>query len=138
MLAVSIAMRESGLAALLAGGLVGLGEGLSPWMMLSLVILLTSIATEFISNNAVAVLFVPIVIGVAQQLGVDPRPFVVGVMLAASASFATPIGYQTNTLVYSAGNYRFSDFARMGVPLNLIVWAAASLLIPLFWPLVPA
>jgi di/tricarboxylate transporter len=138
MLAVSIAMRESGLAALLAGGLVGLGGGLSPWMMLSLVILLTSIATEFISNNAVAVLFVPIVIGVAQQLGVDPRPFVVGVMLAASASFATPIGYQTNTLVYSAGNYRFADFARMGVPLNLIVWAATSLLIPLFWPLVPA
>jgi di/tricarboxylate transporter len=137
MLAVSIALRESGLAALLAGTLVEVGGGLSPWMMLSLTILLTSIATEFISNNAVAVLFTPIVIGVAQHLGVDPRPFVVGVMFAASASFATPIGYQTNTLVYNAGNYRFSDFARMGVPLNLIVWAVASLVIPLFWPLVP-
>lgn len=138
MLAISIAMRESGLAELLASGLVGAGAGLSPWMMLALVILITSIATEFISNNAVAVLFTPIVIGVAQQLGVDPRPFVVGVMFAASASFATPIGYQTNTLVYNAGNYRFTDFARLGVPMNLIVWLTASLLIPLFWPLVPA
>lgn len=135
MLAVSIAMRESGLAAQLAGTLVDLGGGLSPWVMLSLTILLTSIATEFISNNAVAVLFTPIVIGVAQQLGVDPRPFVVGVMFAASLSFATPIGYQTNTLVYSAGNYRFADFARIGIPMNLLTWLAASLLIPLFWPL---
>jgi di/tricarboxylate transporter len=135
MLAVSIAMRESGLAAMLAGALVGAGAGLTPWMMLALVILLTSITTEFISNNAVAVLFTPIVISVAHQLGVDPRPFVVGVMFAASASFATPIGYQTNTLVYNAGNYRFTDFARLGIPLNLIVWLASSLLIPLFWPL---
>lgn len=138
MIAISIAMRESGLADLLAAFLVGAGVGLSPWMMLAIVILITSIATEFISNNAVAVLFTPIVIGVAQQLGVDPRPFVVGVMFAASASFATPIGYQTNTLVYNAGNYRFTDFARLGIPLNLIVWIVASLVIPLFWPLQPA
>ncbi|MGL1832367.1 SLC13 family permease [Rhodocyclaceae bacterium SMB388] len=135
MIAISIAMRESGLADLLATSLVGAGVGLSPWMMLAIVILITSIATEFISNNAVAVLFTPIVIGVAQQLGVDPRPFVVGVMFAASASFATPIGYQTNTLVYNAGNYRFTDFARLGIPMNLIVWIVASLVIPLFWPL---
>lgn len=138
MLALSIAMRDSGLADLLARGLVVAGDGLNPWMMLALVILLTSITTEFVSNNAVAVLFTPVVIGVAQQLGVDPRPFVVGVMFAASASFATPIGYQTNTLVYNAGNYRFTDFARLGVPMNLIVWVLASVLIPFFWPLVPA
>ncbi|MBZ2190029.1 SLC13 family permease [Alcanivorax sp. JB21] len=137
MLAVSIAMRESGLADMLAGLLVGWGGGLSPWMMLAIVILLTSIATEMISNNAVAVLFTPVVIAVAQQLGVDPRPFVVGVMFAASASFATPIGYQTNTLVYSAGNYRFTDFARLGIPMNLLVWLSACVLIPLFWPLNP-
>lgn len=138
MLAISIAMQNSGLDKLLASALADVGGGLSPWMMLSLVILLTSIATEFISNNAVAVLFTPIVIGIAQHLGVDPRPFVVGVMLAASASFATPIGYQTNTLVYSAGNYKFTDFARLGIPLNLIVWISASVLIPMFWPLTRA
>ncbi len=137
MIAISIAMRESGLADLMASGLVSAGAGLSPWAMLVLVILITSIATEFISNNAVAVLFTPIVIGVAQQLGVDPRPFVVGVMFAASASFATPIGYQTNTLVYNAGNYRFTDFARLGIPMNLIVVATAGVLIPIFWPLTP-
>lgn len=137
MLAISVAMRESGLSALAAQQLVHWGGGLSPWLVLSLVILATSVATEFISNNAVAVLFTPVVIGVALQLGVDPRPFVVGVMFAASFSFATPIGYQTNTLVYSAGNYRFSDFARLGVPMNLLTWAASSLLIPLFWPFHP-
>lgn len=137
MLAISIAMRNSELDKLLAAQLVALGGGMSPWLMLSLVILITSIATEFLSNNAVAVLFTPVVIGVAQQLGVDPRPFVVGVMFAASCSFATPIGYQTNTLVYSAGNYRFSDFARMGVPMNIMTWLLMSFLIPLFWPLHP-
>ncbi len=135
MLAISIAMHDSGLDQIIANQLVSLGGGISPWLMLSLVILLTSIATEFISNNAVAVLFTPIVIGIAQQLGADPRPFVVGVMFAASCSFATPIGYQTNTLVYSAGNYRFTDFARMGIPMNLLTWLAASILIPIFWPL---
>jgi di/tricarboxylate transporter len=134
MLAVSVAMRDSGLSALAAQSLVQWGGGLSPWVVLALVILATSMATEFLSNNAVAVLFTPVVIGVAVELGVDPRPFVVGIMFAASFSFATPIGYQTNTLVYSAGNYRFSDFARLGVPMNLLTWAAASLLIPLFWP----
>jgi di/tricarboxylate transporter len=134
MLAISVALRESGVDQHLANGLVHLGGGWSPWVVLSLVILLTSIVTEFISNNAVAVLFTPIVIGVAQALGVDPRPFVVGVMFAASCSFATPIGYQTNTLVYNAGHYRFSDFARLGVPLNLVTWLAASVLIPLAWP----
>ncbi|MGE0014319.1 MAG: SLC13 family permease [Azoarcus sp.] len=138
MLAMSIAMHDSGLDKLLASGLVGIGGDLPPWMMLSLVVLITSIATEFISNNAVAVLFTPIVIGIAEHIGIDPRPFVVGVMFAASASFATPIGYQTNTLVYNAGNYRFTDFARLGVPLNLIVWVSATVLIPMFWPLTPA
>jgi di/tricarboxylate transporter len=136
-LAVSVAMRTSGLSDAAAQALVHWGGGLSPWLVLSLVILATSVATEFISNNAVAVLFTPVAIGVALALGVDPRPFVVGVMFAASFSFATPIGYQTNTLVYSAGNYRFSDFARLGVPMNLLCWAAASALIPLFWPFYP-
>lgn len=137
MIAISIAMRDSGLADYMASGLVSIGGDLSPWMILALVVLITSIATEFISNNAVAVLLTPIVIGVAHQLGVDPRPFVVGVMFAASASFATPIGYQTNTLVYSAGNYHFTDFARLGIPMNIIVVVVTSLLIPIFWPFIP-
>ena len=70
-------------------------------------------------------------------MGVDPRPFVVAVMFAASASFSTPIGYQTNTFVYNAGGYRFTDFVKVGVPLNIICWAVATFAIPLFWPLVP-
>jgi di/tricarboxylate transporter len=137
MLALSVAMRDSGLSQLLADGLVHLGGGWSPWVMLALLILITSVLTEFVSNNAVAVLLTPVAIAMAQALGLDPRPFVVGVMFAASASFATPIGYQTNTLVYSAGNYKFSDFVRLGVPMNLLVWASASVLIPWFWPLTP-
>lgn len=135
MIAISMAMQNAGLDQIIANQLVLLGGDMPPWLMLSLIILMTSIATEFISNNAVAVLFTPIVIGVAQQMGVDPRPFVVGIMFAASYSFATPIGYQTNTLVYNAGNYRFSDFLRIGIPMNILTWLAASLLIPLFWPL---
>lgn len=137
MLAISIAMRNSGLDQLLTGQLAALGEGMSPWLMLSLVILITSVATEALSNNAIAVLFTPVAIGLAQQMGVDPRPFVVGVMFAANCSFATPIGYQTNTLVYSAGNYRFADFARLGVPMNVLTWLLCSVLIPLFWPFHP-
>ncbi|WP_334136183.1 SLC13 family permease, partial [Tepidimonas sp.] len=135
MLALSVAMRDSGLVAQAAHALAVGAEGLSPQAVLSLVILAASVATEFLSNSAVAALLTPLAIDVAHALGVDPRPFVVGVMLAASASFATPIGYQTNTLVYAAGHYRFSDFARLGVPLNILVWALASVLIPLFWPL---
>uniref|UniRef100_UPI003F727BF0 SLC13 family permease n=1 Tax=Polymorphobacter sp. TaxID=1909290 RepID=UPI003F727BF0 len=90
---------------------------------------LTSVLTEVVTNNAVAVLLTPIVIGLAQQLGIDPRPLIVAVMFGASASFATPIGYQTNTLVYGAADYRFADFIRIGVPMNVIVGIAASLAI---------
>lgn len=134
MLAISIAMRDSGLADMAARSLLNIGQGLDPWWILLAVIFLTSILTEVLSNNAVAVLMTPIVIGMADHMGVDARPFVVGVMFAASMSFATPIGYQTNTLVYSAGNYKFSDFARLGIPLNILLGAGAALLIPLFWP----
>ncbi|HMU64711.1 MAG: SLC13 family permease [Nitrosomonas sp.] len=134
MLAISIAMRDSGLADMAARSLLSIGQGLDPWWMLLAVIFLTSVLTEVLSNNAVAVLMTPIVIGMADHMGVDARPFVVGVMFAASMSFATPIGYQTNTLVYSAGNYKFSDFARLGIPLNILLGAGAALLIPLFWP----
>ena len=103
-------------------------------VVLAAVYLLSSILTELISNNAVAVLLTPIIISIALALGVDARPFIVAMMFGCSASFATPIGYQTNTYVYGAGGYRFSDFLRVGVPLNLILWLVATWLIPKFWP----
>ncbi|SDT90945.1 SLC13 family permease [Halopseudomonas salegens] len=137
MLAISIAMNKVGLVDSIVNQMMALSPILGPLFMLSFIYLLTSVLTEMVSNNAVAVLVTPIAIGVALQLGADPRPFVVAVMFAASASFATPIGYQTNTFVYSAGGYRFSDFLRIGVPLNLIMWGTATLIIPLIWPLFP-
>ena len=105
-----------------------------PWVLVFGIYFFALILSELLSNNAVAVLFTPIVIGVAEHLGVDPRPFVVGVMFAASASFATPIGYQTNMMVYTAGGYRFSDFLRVGIPLNLLFFVVSVGLIPQIWP----
>ena len=134
-LALGRAMELSGAAQLVVDGVIGLVEDLGPAVILSMVYLLTMILTEFLSNNATAILLTPIAIGLAGGLGVDPRPFVVAVMLASSNAFATPIGYQTNTFVYSAGGYKFVDFVRIGLPLNLITWLAASLMIPLVWPL---
>ena len=135
MLAISIAMDKVGLVKLLVENVMGWLPWAGPLLMLSLIYLLTSVLTEMLSNNAVAVLVTPIAIGLAQHMGVDPRAFVVAVMFAASASFATPIGYQTNTLVYGPGGYRFSDFIRVGLPLNLLMALTAALVIPIFWPL---
>ena len=112
-------------------------EGLSPFAMILAVYLLGLILTEFLSNNAVAVIYTPIAIQLAQSLGVDPRPFVVAVMFSATLAFATPIGYQTNMMVYGPGGYRFLDFTKIGVPLNIITWLLCSALIPLIWPLHP-
>lgn len=135
MLAVGSALEKTGAAWMIVQGLAVLAAGLGPIAVLSAVYFTTSALTEIMSNNATAILLTPIVIGLAEQLGVDPRPFVVAVMFAASASFATPIGYQTNTFVYGAGGYRFTDFIRIGLPLNILLWAAATLVIPMFWPL---
>jgi di/tricarboxylate transporter len=88
-----------------------------------------------LSNNATAILLLPIAISAAQGLGVDPKPFIIAVCFGASACFATPIGYQTNLLVYGPGGYRFSDYLKLGMPLNLLVWVMGSLFIPLIWPL---
>jgi di/tricarboxylate transporter len=134
MLAVGQAMESSGALTLIVAALSPVLQGLSPVLLLAALYALTSTLTEIVTNNAVAVLVTPLAIALAQQMGVDPRPFVVAVMFAASASFATPIGYQTNTMVYSAGGYRFMDFVRIGLPMNVVVGAAAVLTIPLFWP----
>jgi len=137
MLAISIAMDKVGLVQLIVQNVTTVTPWAGPLFMLSFIYLLTSLLTEMLSNNAVAVLITPIAIGLAQHLGVDPRAFVVAVMFAASASFATPIGYQTNTFVYNAGGYRFADFLKIGIPLNLLLWLVGTLVIPLFWPLTP-
>ena len=135
MLAIGVALEASGAVRLIV-------DAISPWLGLMpsvfaiwAIYLLTSVLTEMVSNNAVAVVVTPIAIGLAQALGYDPRAFVVAVMVAASASFATPIGYQTNMLVYGPGGYKFTDFMRVGIPLNLSIGILASIVIPLVFPL---
>jgi len=108
-------------------------QGVSPYLLVFAVYALTSFLTEIVSNNAVAVIVTPLVISLAQTLGVDPRPLVMVVMIGASASFATPIGYQTNTLVYGPGGYKFSDFIRFGVPLNVISAIVTTIAVPLLY-----
>jgi di/tricarboxylate transporter len=103
-------------------------------VVLSLLYLATAVLTEFLSNNAAAVLLVPVGLSLAAHFQVDPRPFLVAIAFAASSSFATPVGYQTNTMVYGVGNYRFMDFVRVGLPLNLLFWAIASVAIPALFP----
>ncbi len=137
MLAVGRSLETTGAVALIVDGVQPLLLDLSPLLVLALAYLLTSALTEVVTNNAVAVVVTPVVIGVALTLGFDPRPFVVAVMIGASASFATPIGYQTNTLVYGPGGYRFVDFLKIGVPMNLVAGVTTVLVIPLVWPLVP-
>ncbi|AWI82997.1 dATP pyrophosphohydrolase [Alloyangia pacifica] len=135
MLAIGAALEASGAVQLIVGAIAPLLETLPGPLLVWAVFLMTSILTEAVSNNAVAVVVTPIAIGLAHHLGIDPRPLVVAVMVAASCSFATPIGYQTNTLVYGPGGYRFSDFLKVGVPLNVTMGILAAMLIPLFFPL---
>ena len=137
MLGIGIALDRSGAVQLIVDAIAPSLRGLSPWVTLVCVYALTTVLTELVTNNAVAVVMTPIAIALGQSLGLDPRPLVVAVMVGASASFATPIGYQTNTLVYGPGGYRFTDFMRIGIPMNMIFGISTCLLIPLFWPLSP-
>ena len=135
MLVIGAGLDETGAVALVAGLIAPFLDGLPPILLVAAIYLLTTTLTEVVSNNAIAVVMTPVAIGLAQELGVDPRPLVVAVMIAASACFATPIGYQTNMLVYGPGGYRFTDFMRVGIPLNVTQAIIVSLLIPLIWPL---
>ena len=137
MLAVGEGLDRSGAVEMIVTAVRPWMDGLSPFATILVIYLIGLILTEFLSNNAVAVIFTPIAIELAQQLGADPRPFVVAVMFSATLAFATPIGYQTNMMVYGPGGYKFLDFTKVGVPLNIITWLLCSMLIPVFWPLYP-
>ncbi|MDF3058195.1 MAG: TrkA-C domain protein [Rariglobus sp.] len=139
MLAAGLALEQTGAALWLADLVVNGVQAVVPaehkaLFVLGAIYLVTTILTEILSNNAVAALMVPIAIGIATQLGVNMQPFVIVVMFSASAAFATPIGYQTNTYVYGVGGYRFTDFLKIGIPLNILCFTAAMIIVPRVWP----
>jgi di/tricarboxylate transporter len=134
MVVIGIAMEESGLAASATGILVGAIDTLGPTVALIVLYGATLLLTELLSNATVAVLVTPIAVALAESLGVSPRPFMVAVMMAGSAAFATPFGYQTNVIVYQMGGYSYMDFVRVGLPLNLLTWAVAVIAIRLVFP----
>ncbi|WP_417666922.1 SLC13 family permease [Roseibium sp.] len=134
-LAGGLALEATGGAALIATGLVSVLDGSSPAIMLSALFLIVMILTNFLSNNAAAVLFTPIAVDIARQTGQSPEAFVVCLIFAANSSFATPIGYQTNLIVMGPGHYRFSDFLRAGTPLAIILWLTFSLVAPWYYSL---
>ncbi|MDO6457493.1 SLC13 family permease [Celeribacter halophilus] len=135
MLAVGAALDASGAVELIVTAVAPVLDGLPVFFVVWAIFLMTSILTELVSNNAVAVVITPIAIGLADTMGLDPRGLVVAVMIAASASFATPIGYQTNTMVYGPGGYKFTDYMKIGIPLNLSIGLLSAALIPLLWPM---
>lgn len=133
-LPLGIALQKSGGAEWVANGALSMIGNDNPVMTLAVIYLLTSVMTEMMSNNASAVLITPIAIATAEAMGVDSKPFLIAVAFAASTSFATPVGYQTNTMVYAAGGYRFADFMKVGIPLNILFFLAAIFLIPRYFP----
>ena len=135
MLGVGAGLESAGSVQLLVAAISPVLTELTPFLLILSVYVLTLTLTELVTNNAVAVVLTPIVIGLGIALGIDPRPLVVTVMLGASAAFATPIGYQTNTLVYGPGGYKFTDFLKVGLPMHLVMAPTAAFFVPLFWPL---
>ena len=129
---IGAALEKTGAAAMLAGGLIGLAQG-DPWLTLALVFAAAALLTSLATNNVAAVLVFPIALQAANAMAVSPLPFVVALMIAASASFATPIGYQTNLMVFNVGGYRFADFMRVGLPLTVLVGLVTVVLVPLVW-----
>lgn len=134
MVVIGIALEQTGLAIAATSALTSWVGGFEPLIALILLYGATLLLTELLSNATVAVLVTPLAVALAETLGVSPRPFLVAVMIAGSAAFATPFGYQTNVLVYQMGSYRYLDFVRVGLPLNLLTWAVAAMAIPWFFP----
>ncbi len=135
MLAVGEGLDQSGAVEMIVTAVAPWLAGLGPFALILAVYFIGLVLTEFLSNNAVAVIYTPVAIELAEKLGHDPRPFVVAVMFSATLAFATPVGYQTNMMVYGPGGYKFSDFSRVGIPLNIIVMLVSCAVIPLIWPL---
>jgi len=131
---LGLALEQSGAARWLAESVLATFAEFGPVMVLAALYLITAMMTEVMSNNASAVILAPIALSIAGSMNVNPRPFLVAITFAASTSFATPVGYQTNTMVYAPGGYRFTDYTRVGGPLNLIFWGLAVFLIPMLWP----
>jgi di/tricarboxylate transporter len=134
-LAASLALERTGGASYVASGFVDLLEGQTPATILSALFIVTAVLTNVLSNNATAVLFTPVAIGIAHRLGVSLEPFVVCIIFAANCSFATPVGYQTNLLVLGPGRYRFRDYMRSGIPLIILLWITFSLFAPFYYDL---
>ncbi len=132
---VGYAIESSGLAQIIADFIIYQMEGMKPVFVLGIIVVLTSIFTEFVTNNAAAAIMFPVGIASAETLGVDPRPFALAIAIAASLCFITPFGYQTNLIVYGPGNYQFKDYTRLGLPLKLITVILCILLVPNLWPL---
>ena len=133
-LAISQAMTKSGLADWVAGGLLNIANDVPPIVIMAILYIVTNLITELITNNAAAAFAFPIAMSAAMQLGVDPMPFFVAISIAASCSFSSPIGYQTNMIVQGIGGYTFRDFLRIGLPMNILAFIIATIFIPIFWP----
>jgi di/tricarboxylate transporter len=128
-------MQKTGAAQAIVDGVLRFFGQAGSTTVLAVIYLLATLLTAFMSNNAAAVLLAPVAIVTAAKLGVDAKPFLIAVTFAASTCFATPVGYQTNMMVYNAGGYCFKDFMKVGIPLNIIFWALAFFFIPRFWPM---
>ena len=134
MVVLGIALDLTGLAGAATTALIGSMDGMSPLLALIILYGVTLFATEILSNATVAVLFTPIAVSMAETFAVSPRPFLVAVMIAGSAAFATPFGYQTNVIVYQMGGYTYMDFVRIGIPLNIITWVVGIVAIQAYFP----
>ncbi len=131
---LGLAMNKTGLAPAIVNNLMDLIGDSSPRVIMSSIYLLTAVFTSFLSNNATAVLLTPLAVDLAARMGIDPRPLLMAIAFGASACFSTPIGYQTNAIVMGPGGYAFSDYLRIGLPLTLVMWITATILLPVFWP----